>query len=325
MINIGIIGTGKMADRMVDTLSKIPEVKCYAVVSRTQKKADKFSEKWGICQAYDSYESMLKDSNINLIYVATPHSEHYKAMKEIIEKGKPVLCEKAFTINYLQAYDIVTLSEKKGVFVSEAMWMRCLPIYKTLKEFISQGIIGKIHYITVNICYPVSHVIRMLKPSLGGGTLLDIGIYALNFVAMFFEDEPNIISGKATLTTRGVDCQENISLMWEDGRMAALQASMMVWGDNIAQISGDKGYIIIKDFINPNSFEVFDEKHNKKEYFRPHQITGYEYEIESSIDNILKGKIECSDMTHKETLRIMRWMDILRKQFKVTYPIENIT
>lgn len=320
MVRIGIIGTGKMARKMAYTLSKMDIAECAAVASRSAKKGNMFSEEWKVPKVYMSVSDMAHDSEIDLVYVATPHSAHYSAMKMCLEQGKPVICEKAFTTNYGQASEIINLAESKRIFVMEAMWMRYLPVYKILKDLVEQGSIGVLQYIMADICYPINTVPRMLKPSLDGGVLLDIGVYALNFAAMFFEGEPEVITGNAVLTNRGVDAQENISLVWQDGKMAAVQASMMGIGSNTAQIVGTKGYIIISEFMNPTGFLVFDAKGNRKEYCRPDQITGYEYEIDAGIACIMENALECPEMPHGETLKIMRWMDALRTQFGVVYP-----
>ena len=320
MVRIGITGTGKMARKMAYTLSKMENAECTAVASRSVKKGNMFSEEWEVPKIYLSVSDMVRDSEIDLIYVATPHSAHYSAMKMCLEQGKPVICEKAFTTSYGQASEIINLAESKRIFVTEAMWMRYLPVYKVLKDLVGKGVIGMPQYITADICYPINTFPRMLKPSLDGGVLLDIGVYALNFAAMFFEGEPEVITGNAVLTSRKVDAQENISLVWQDGKMAALQASMMGIGSNTAQIVGTKGYIIITDFMNPTGFLVYDAKGNRKEYNRPVQITGYEYEIAASIACIMENALECPEMPHGETLKIMRWMDTLRKQFGVEYP-----
>lgn len=158
-----------------------------------------FSDEWQIPNVYNCCEKMVLDSEIDLVYIATPHSAHYSTMMVCLKHGKPVICEKAFATNYRQAAEIISLAESKGVFVQEAMWMRFLPIYKMLTDLVNQGKIGALQYIMADICYPINAVPRMLKPSLDGGVLLDIGVYALNFVAMFFEGEPQIISGNAVL------------------------------------------------------------------------------------------------------------------------------
>ena len=185
---IAIMGAGNIAGIMAKTIKKMKHVKCYAIASRDLGRAKEFAKKYGVKKAYGSYEEMVQDSKIDLVYIATPHSEHYQNMKLCIEYGKPVLCEKAFTANAEQAEEVFRLAKEKGVFVTEAIWTRYMPFLSSIRGILSSGIIGTPSMLTCNLGYHLVHVPRMMQPELAGGALLDLGVYTLNFASMLFGD-----------------------------------------------------------------------------------------------------------------------------------------
>ena len=184
--NIGIIGTGWIADKMAITLSGMKTARLYAIASRSYQKAEQFAKQYSVPKIYGSYQELADDENIDLIYIATPHSHHYQHAKMCLLKGKPVLCEKAFTVNAGQAQELIKISQEKKVFLAEAIWTRYQPMRKMISDEISSNIIGKPLMISANLCYPNIARERMFKPELAGGALLDLGVYVLNFADMFF-------------------------------------------------------------------------------------------------------------------------------------------
>lgn len=321
---IGILGTGKMAEVMAGTIKKMKSVKCHGVASRSEERAQEFASEYNIKVAYTSYEEMLLDDKIYLIYIATPHSEHYANMKLCIESGKNVLCEKAFTANAKQAEEILTLAKEKNVFVAEAMWVRYMPMLTTIKGILSSGIIGEPTMLTANLGYAIADKKRLTDPELGGGALLDLGVYTLNFAAMMFGKEIEKMDSACVLTNTGVDASESITLTYKDGRMAVLNCTMNGLSDRRGVIYGPKGYIVIENINNFASATVYDMNYKAvKSVKAPKQITGYEYEIYSCMEAIDKGEKECWEMPHAETLRIMRQMDELRAQWRVVFPFER--
>ena len=321
---IGIMGTGKMAGVMADTVQKMKNVKCHGVASRSEERAQKFAGEFGIKVAYTSYEEMMLDDKIDLVYIATPHSEHYDNMKLCIENGKNVLCEKAFTANAKQAEEILALAAEKGVFVTEAMWVRYMPMLTTIKGILNSGIIGEPVMLTANLGYLVSGKRRLTEPALGGGALLDLGVYTLNFAAMMFGREIERMESSCVLTDTGVDAAESITLMYRDGRMAVLNCTMNGLSDRRGVIYGPKGYIAIENINNFASVTVYDANYKAVRSVKaPKQITGYEYEVYSCMEAIEKGEKECWEMPHAETLRIMKQMDELRAQWGVVFPFER--
>ena len=321
---IGIMGTGKMAGVMAGTVKKMKNVKCHGVASRSEDRAQEFANEFGVKVAYTSYEEMMLDSKIDLIYIATPHSEHYANMKLCIENGKNVLCEKAFTANAKQAEEILALAKEKGVFVAEAMWVRYMPMLTTIKGILNSGIIGKPTMLTANLGYPISDKKRLTEPALAGGALLDLGVYPLNFAAMMFGKDIDKIDSSCVITDTGVDASESITITYKDGRVAVLNCTMNGLSDRRGVIYGPKGYIAIENINNFASVTVYDVNYKAvKSVKAPKQITGYEYEVYSCMEAIEKGENECWEMPHDETLHIMKQMDELRAQWGVVFPFEK--
>lgn len=323
VLNLGIMGAGGIAGTMAGTVNKMENVKCYAVASRTQEKADAFGQKFDVEKCYGSYEEMLADEKVDLVYVATPHSEHYENMKQCIRYKKPILCEKAFTANAAQAKEVLALAKEAGVLVAEAMWIRYMPMYKTIKEVLESGIIGEVKMVNANLGYNISHVERLMNPALAGGALLDLGVYTIHFASMILGTDVEKIESSCDLTDTGVDKQESITIHYKNGSMAVLNASMCLMSDRIGGIFGTKGYAVVENINNFETLTVYNNQYQKVAYYEaPKQISGYEYEVEACAKALEKGLTECPEMPHAETLRIMQIMDGLREDWGVKYPFE---
>lgn len=320
---IGIIGCGGIAKKMAATLGKMKEVQRYAVASRNQEKAQAFANEWGFEKAYGSYEELANDPQVDLIYIATPHAMHYNNARMCIEKGKPVLCEKAFTANARQAEELLSFAHEKKVFITEAIWTRYMPLSLTIQDLLKKGVIGTPYTLSANLSYPTSDKERIIRPELAGGALLDIGVYTLNFAAMAFGDDIAETHSACQKTATGVDAQESITLFYKDGKMATLQSSIYAQSDRMGVISGDKGHLIVENINCPESVRVVDREYKTVTVYQaPEHITGYEYQVYASIEAIEKGWLESPYMPHAETLRIMRQMDNLRKEWGVIYPCD---
>ncbi len=321
---IAIIGTGSIANTMAMTVKGMDNVHVYAVVSRSFEKARHFANKWSVPHAFDSINKMLDDENVNLVYIATPHSEHYEEARQCLLKGKPVLCEKAFTATAWQAEELLNISKEKQVFITEAIWTRYMPLSKTINEIIESGIIGKTAMLTANLGYPNYHMERLINPDLAGGALLDLGVYPINFASMILGDDIEEITSSCILTDTKVDAQNSITIKFAGGAMAILSSTIYAKTDRQGIISGEKGHIIVENINNPQKITVVDENYQVlSQYDRPHQITGYEYQVYASIEAIHNGWIESPYMPHAETLRIMKLMDGLRKTWGVRYPEDS--
>ena len=321
---IGIIGCGWIAEKMAITLQGMEKVEAYAIASRDLNKAETFAQKWNFTRAYGSYEEMLDDELVDLVYIATPHSHHYAHTRLSLLKGKPVLCEKAFTANAKEAEELLQLAKEKNLFLTEAIWTRYMPLSQTICELVDNGAIGRPQLLTANLCYPNYHKERMHKPELAGGALLDLGVYTLNFAAMVFGTDIIRTTSACIKSDTGVDAQNSITLEYADGKMAILCSSQMAKSDRQGIISGDKGFMIVDNINNPQKVSVYDSDYQLTAVYNcPPQITGYEYQVYASIEALENGWLESPFMPHQETLRIMRQMDELRKEWGVIYPSDN--
>lgn len=322
-INVAIMGAGNIAGTMALTLNKMKTVRCYAVGSRNKDKAVEFARKFGCKKAYGSYEELAADKKVDLVYIATPHSEHYENARLCIENGKAVLCEKAFTANAAQAEEIIRLAEEKNVLITEAIWIRYMPMLQTIKEVLGSGIIGVPTMLTANLGYVINGVSRIMDPALAGGTLLDVGVYTINFASMLFGTELKELSSVCTYTKSGVDEQNSVTMIFEDGKMAVLNSSMLSLSDRKGIIHGTKGFAVVENINNFESITVYGADYKKLEkHNRPKQISGYEYEVEACVKALQEGAVECPQMPHAETLRIMKLMDSLRYEWGIKYPFE---
>jgi predicted dehydrogenase len=322
-MNIGIIGAGGIAKKMAKTVKEMDDATLYAIASRSIDKAQAFAKEFSIEHPYGSYEELVSDENIDLIYVATPHSHHYQHMKLALEHGKPVLCEKAFTVNATQAKEILALSKEKKILVAEAIWTRYLPTRTMVDELISSKIIGEVESVTANLGYVINHVPRLATPELAGGALLDVGVYTINFAMMILGNTFTQIDSVAAFTPTGVDAQNSITLTYPKGVMAMLHSSQIAHTDRRGMIFGTKGYIEVENINNPELIRVFDRDYKLvKELKRPPQITGFEYEVRACMEAIKQNTIECPQHPHSEIIRVMETMDTIRGQWNFRYPFE---
>ena len=323
--NVGIIGAGHIAEKMAFTLNRMEDAAAYAVASRSLEKAENFASAHGVEKAYGSYEELLDDPQVDLVYVATPHSLHLRHVKMCLEKGRPVLCEKAFMLNRAEAEEAIRLSEERNVFLAEAIWTRYMPFRKTVREVIDSGRIGRPMMLTAHLGYPVAHKERIIDPSLGGGALLDLGVYVINFALMMFGDGISGISSTCVKADTGVDLQESITFTWPDGKMAVMQSTALCASERQAIICGDKGYIILDNINNPLKAEIWSAGHVLEETLHaPEQITGFEYQVRACISAIREGRIETDFMPHSETLRVMELMDTVRTRWEEAFSRTDI-
>lgn len=301
----------------------MPEVECYGVASRDLTKSQEFIKAHGFNKAFGSYEEMLNDPEVELVYIATPHSHHYRHMKMCLEAGKHVLCEKAFTVNVKQAEEIFKLAKEKNLLVTEAIWTRYMPSRKMIKDLLDENIIGDARKLTANLDYYICKAERIVRPELAGGALLDVGIYPLNFACMNFGDKISDIQSAVQMTDTGVDGENVVTLFYEDGRVAVLTSGIYGLSDRQGVFYGSKGYMVVDNVNNPIGIKVYNEDRELiRDIAVPEQISGYEYEIIETIECINNKKLECPSMPHEDTLKMMRIMDGIRKDWGMKYPDE---
>ena len=323
-MKVGIIGTGWIAEKAAITLNGLDGCEAFAVGSRTLEKAEAFAAKWNIVKAYGSYSELIADPDVDLVYVGTPHSHHYDVTCEALLAGKPCLVEKAFMANLRQARQVIDLAHERGVFLAEAIWTRYQPAVGIVRRLIAEGRIGIPHLITATLGYSMGDKPRIMRPDLCGGALLDLGVYALNFVRMFTDSDFERIDGTCVKSATGMDLTNAITIILKDGILANVQSSAQCVGDNIGVIAGTEGNLIIDNINNPQTITVNGPDRTFVETIRvPQQITGYEYQFMACRDALAEGLLEPSAMPHAETLYIMELMDGLRRKWDVRYPMDD--
>lgn len=313
-MNLAILGAGGIAGTMAGTVKEMTDVKLYAVAARDADRAAQFAQKYGVEKSFGSYEEMLKDDGIDLVYVATPHSHHLEHAKLCIDHGRAVLCEKAFTWNAQEAEELLAYAKEKQVFITEAMWVRYMPASVMLRELLDSGRIGRVIGLTANLGYSLMHVERLVRPELAGGALLDLGVYTLNFATWVLGDEFSDFTVTAVKHDTGVDKAEFVNLVYPDGTVAGLFNTMEATTDRKGYIYGTEGHIVVDNINNYEAFHIYNNQYELVETIvRPQQISGYEYEVLACKRALEEGKLECEEMPHEHTMRIMRLMDDIKK------------
>jgi predicted dehydrogenase len=323
LMRVGIIGAGWIAEKAAITLNGLEHCEAYAIASRSKEKADAFAEKWKIRKAYGSYSELIADPDVDLVYVATPHSHHYDVTREALLAGKPCLVEKAFMANHRQAKDIVELAREQKVFLAEAIWTRYQPVVAMMRQLIASRI-GTPRLVTATLGYSMGDKPRIMRADLCGGALLDLGVYALNFVRMFFDADIVSLTSQCVKSQTGMDLTNAMILVLSDGVLCNLQSSAACVGDNIGVIAGTEGNLIIDNINNPQKITVNGPDRTYIETIHvPQQITGYEYQFIACRQALIDGLLEPCEMPLEETLYIMALMDGLRKEWGVKYPMDE--
>lgn len=323
MFKVGIIGAGWIAEKMAASLAPLPDYRVYAVASRSRQKAEAFAKNWGIEKAYGSYDQLVDDPLVDLVYIATPHSHHYDHAMLAVSHHKAVLVEKAFTANACQCEALLAAAQSEGVFLTEAIWTRYMPLSMKVIELMNSGVIGEPRVLTATLCYSMEHKERIVRPDLCGGALLDLGVYVLNFARMYFGTDITRTVTNCLMGPTGVDLHESISLTYRDGKMANLQAGALCLNDRQGIISGTEGYIRVDNVNCPELVEVYRNYELVESHSRPaDMVTGYEYQVKESRRCMEAGLLESPMMPHAETLAIMRQMDNMRQEWGVHYPMD---
>lgn len=328
-MKVGILGAGHIAEKMALTLNLMAQrgddVEPYAVASRSLEKAEAFAAQHHIRKAYAGYEAMLADPEVDLVYVATPHSHHAGHMRLCLEAGKPVLSEKPFTGNARQAREVLALAQEKHLLAAEAIWPRYMPSRQLIRDLLEAGRIGEPSFLTATVGYRALHKERLVKPSLAGGILLDGGIYALTFAAACFGTDIVSTQSTASLTDSGVDESIQILLKYRDGKTACLTATVLATTDRCGWIYGSNGAIRIDNVHDPLRISVYRSPYDaepEEVISVPPQLTGFEYEVAACRRALAEGRIECPEMPHSEIIRMMEQMDGLRAAWGVRYPFD---
>jgi dihydrodiol dehydrogenase / D-xylose 1-dehydrogenase (NADP) len=322
----GIIGAGQIAKKFATALNAMDHTELTAIASRDLERAKDFAGHFHIKKAYGSYAELLSDPEIDVIYIGTPHTEHKAHAKLCIEAGKAVLCEKPFTVNYQDAKELAELAISKDVFLMEAMWTKFLPVTRIVKQWIDNKVIGELKYMNVNFGFRMEFdpKSRLYDPMLGGGALLDVGVYPIAYVIYLMGRLPDKISSSAHIGQSKVDELNVITLQYKEGMLASMSSAISAETGNDAVIIGEKGRIVVPNFWTAESAEVFDDTGKLIDsYFHPFTSNGYVYEAEEVNRCILEGKKQSDIIPLSDTLNIMRILDEIRTTWGMVYPSER--
>lgn len=316
-LKFAILCAGNISKKMAKTISMMTDnVVPYAIASRDINKAQRLADKYNFLKAYDSYEKMLEDPEVDVVYVASPNSYHYDHVKLCLKHNKHVLCEKPFTINENQAIELFEIAKEKRLFVGEAMWTVFLPFILELKKLILDGVIGDISFIQVSFGSVMTGTPRLISQELAGGALLDLGVYTIAFMKSLFGQDIQRIQSSAVFLETGVDGKSCTILTYGDGKIAALSSDITAILENKAVIYGNKGRIEIDNFWCAEKFVIYNNRGVLTRYEYPFEINGYAYEIKNLYETINEGKFEYDRWTHEDTISVLHICDQIRNEWK---------
>lgn len=320
----GILGTGRIARSFATALRYVEDAELIAVGSRQQDTATDFANEFEIANAYSSYKEVTENKNIDVVYIATPHSLHKDNVVICLEAGKAVLCEKPFTINAAEAETIIQLARSKNLFLMEAMWTRYIPAIRKLRQLLADDAIGDVQIMLAGGAFmpdfdPDSY---LFNRNLGGGVLLDAGVYLISMASMLF-GKPKTIKAIAALGRSGVDEHDGYLLQHQNGAMANLYVSLRGQSSPDVTLIGSKGKIYLHPPIFcPSRLTLSLYDGDETEFDLPFESNGYQFEIMEVNRCLQKGLKESALMPLDESLVIMQSMDEIRKQIQLKYPME---
>jgi len=323
-IRWGILGCGRIARKFASDLKLVTDAELIAVGSRSRESADNFVKEFPARHIHDSYEALAMNPEVDVIYIATPHALHHEHVLLCLRSNKPILCEKPFAINTRQAKEMIAIAREKKVFLMEAVWTKFMPHYQLVMQMVRDGKLGPIQNVLVNFGFAPTPPVpkRLFDPALGGGSLLDIGIYNL-FIALSVLGKPDTIEASITKITGGIDEQCAILLKYNNGSMAQLFSSLSTNLATEADISGREGRIrLTSRFYEPSTTVEYYTGRTDTLQILPYakeQGWGYQYEIRHVNECLRNGHTESPVMTHADTLLMMETMDEVRRITGIKY------
>ncbi|AVR46148.1 oxidoreductase [Christiangramia fulva] len=321
-IKWGIVGLGKIANKFAKDLLVVQNAELYAVASRNLEKAEAFKKEYQAQKAYGSYEELMEDKAVDVVYVATPHVLHHSISVACMKKGIAVLCEKPFAMNTEEVKEMIKTARENKVFLMEAMWTRFLPHFEFMLMEINSGKMGKIKSIKADFGFPAEFDVngRLFNKSLGGGSLLDIGIYPV-FLAYSLLGKPDKIEAEAKFAETGVDSSCEIKFHYKNGATALLESTVLKKTPTTAEIELEKGNIFINSrFHEPSSINILM---NEEKWVKEFDVntTGYFYEAEHVTQMLLEGKTESEKMSFNSSLDLIGLLDAIRKEIALEYDL----
>lgn len=323
-IRWGILSTGRIARTFAKGLASAKGARLVAVGSRTKEAAENFGDEFHVPHRHGSYESLASDPEVDIIYVATPHSLHKDNTLLCLDAGKAVLCEKPFAINATEARAMADAARGKRVFLMEAMWTRFIPLIAMVRDLLAQGVLGETRMVCADFGFRASwdEKSRLLDPRLGGGGLLDVGVYTVSLASMVFGKAERMVS-LAHLGTTGVDEQAAMILGYPEGRLAVLYTAVRTNTPQQAYLLGTEGRIHIHEpWWKPTRITLSMYGKDDQIIDMPFEGNGYNYEAEEAMNCLREGRLESDIMPLDETIAIMETLDQIRAQWGLKYPME---
>lgn len=321
--NWGIIGPGKIAGKFATALSRMPNCELIAIASRDIERAKVFAEKFQAKKYYDSYETMAADPEIDIVYIASPHTFHHRHALACLNNKKAVLCEKPLSVNYQSTLEMVTLARKNNVFLMEAMWTRFLPFMKKTLAIVEKGEIGEVKFVRSDFGFslPFNPDSRIYDMKLGGGALLDIGVYPL-FLALQLLGEPTEIKSFAHYAASGSDETISVMLSYDNNTMATIFSTVAASTPIIAEITGTKGSITIQSPWYKSSALILQKNNERKEIQLPYGDNGFEFEIEEVISCLDNNLTETPKLPLNFSLLMSKVVNQICDQCKLKYEVQ---
>ena len=327
----GIMATGSIAQKFASTVNRMTDEGeiLQAVASRTKESAENFARQHRIPEVFDSYKAMAESDSVDVIYIATPNNMHYENVKMCLLAGKHVLCEKPFTTSAAQAQELYALAEEKGLFLMEGFWIRFLPVLQKMQELIKEGKLGEIRYIRSEYGFVAKgdRKVRKFNPQLGGGALLDIGIYNLGFLNMSMGKNPDSFTSDVHMTDVRTDDFSVIHLHYpqENGQGAEAVVTTAIGLDiqRKAAVIGTKGSIYLDDFQKAETMTVPLSDGEEYEIEIPFEINGFEYQIREASNCIREGRTHSGIYTPQMSLQTLSLIDDIRASWNMKFPFEK--
>lgn len=322
--NWGIIGPGRIAQKFTDAVDKMQGSKVAAIASQSSSDLENLRKKMHSKCVYSSYEELVQDQEIDAVYIATPHRFHYENAMLCLGYSKPVLVEKAFTVNSREAELLVSTARQKKAFLMEAMWTRFLPAILKVGEWIKKGKIGEVCLVSSTLGFSAKRdkQDRLLNIELAGGSLLDLGIYNIAISQFIFRKPPVSFSVQGYIGETGVDESVSAVLDYGNGALSQFACTFLTRPLCQVEIYGTKGYILIHPVFNSTEKTTLVTKNKTLPYNHPHRINGFEFQIEEAQCCIRNGCLESPLMTHADSLENMRLVDEIRNRIGMKYPFE---
>ena len=322
-IRWGIAGPGNIANKFAKAVKNVEGAQLVAVAARSLEKGQAFAQNHGIARVFGSFEEMAFSDEVDAVYVSTPHPVHKDCAEIFLQAGKHVLCEKPLCVNAKQARQLRECAKAHDVFLMEAIWTRFLPAVLELQKIIASGELGQVMGLEADFCYAttVEEEAKLFQNHIAGGSLLDVGIYGLNLAALLFGPQPQEIHAVSHVSD-GVDLHTQTVLKYPNGAMASITSAIALRKPETAYIYGTKGYVCLPTFYGAQELIVNTDGTDRR-ILKPSMGEGFEEEILEVCACIRAGKKESDTMPLNETIRILEWMDEIRKKISVQYPFDQ--